>query len=368
MHCVSGKKTLIQGQLWDGAIKLIDSTKRSNWQRDIATILSVYYLINVPGSTSFQSWGNGYYYGSSNTYTYNYYKAGVPMNMAYQPTKMLQVDIGTPKTSISSLIPNPRREFMSYQTTTKVPQNGYTVIGNTSSLRLYHPELSADGYLAVVPSYIYFLQRDPDHRSIPTTPTSCVLAREYTKGLVVYRTNIYGGGDTYGGSVNFLKSNITVQLPVQAGLTFRRVFYNGSLSAPVTSVQLGGYEGAVFVTSITTPTPTSTPSTSQPPSSAPSSTRSPSKYPVSSQFKLAWYFNFSTELSWDFNIYQGPFGSSSNTMFLKSNAKVVNNRLALIINNASTSISRPFASAGIGSWAPHSQVTPLTNHVLLQRS
>jgi len=93
MHCVSGKKTLIQGQLWDGAIKLIDSTKRSNWQRDIATILSVYYLINVPGSTSFQSWGNGYYYGSSNTYTYNYYKAGVPMNMAYQVGSILMIAV-----------------------------------------------------------------------------------------------------------------------------------------------------------------------------------------------------------------------------------------------------------------------------------
>jgi hypothetical protein len=83
-YAALGKKSLIQGQLWDGAIFLADKTKRSNWERDIGTLLAVYYLMNVPGYTSFQSWGNGYYYGSANTASYNYYKAGVPMNMAYQ--------------------------------------------------------------------------------------------------------------------------------------------------------------------------------------------------------------------------------------------------------------------------------------------
>jgi hypothetical protein len=83
-YAALGKKSLIQGQLWDGAIFLADKTKRSNWERDIGTLLAVYYLMNVPGYTSYQSWGNSYVYGSSNTATYNYYKAGVPMNMAYQ--------------------------------------------------------------------------------------------------------------------------------------------------------------------------------------------------------------------------------------------------------------------------------------------
>ena len=83
-YAAIGKKSLIQGQLWDGAVRLADKTKRSNWERDIGTLLAEYYLMNVPGYTSFQSWGNGYYYGSANTFTYNYYKAGVPMNMAYQ--------------------------------------------------------------------------------------------------------------------------------------------------------------------------------------------------------------------------------------------------------------------------------------------
>jgi len=90
-YAAIGKKSLIQGQLWNGAITLEDSKKRANWERDIGTLLAIYYLMNVPGYTSFQSWGNGYYYGSTNTGSHNYHKAGVPMNMAYQVKKHIPI-------------------------------------------------------------------------------------------------------------------------------------------------------------------------------------------------------------------------------------------------------------------------------------
>ena len=54
---------------------------------------------------------------------------------------MLTADIGTPQTSLKNLSYNLNREFMTYQTRTKVPLSDYTVIGNTTSTRLYHPEL-----------------------------------------------------------------------------------------------------------------------------------------------------------------------------------------------------------------------------------
>ena len=281
---------------------------------------------------------------------------------------MLKADIGTPQTSLKNLSYNLNRKFMTYQTRTKVPLSDYTVIGNTTSTRLYHPELSPQGYLDVVPSLVYYLQRGSSHPSIPTTPVSCVLAREYTKGLVIYRTNVYGGGDLYGGSAKFLLTNVTVQLPVIPGFFYRRVLFNGSLSGPVHSVTIGGYEGMVFVSVPSTSAQSSSPrmypsagptlSSTLAPSFATTVSPSglPSQSPISSMFKLAWYYDFSTELSWDFNIYAGPFGSSSNTLFQKSNAKVFKNQLSLTINNASTSTSRPYASGGIGSWAPHSQI------------
>ena len=172
---------------------------------------------------------------------------------------MLKVDIGLPKTSLTSLTSLPHREFMTYQTTTKVPLSGYTVIGNSTSTRLFHPELSPEGYLNVTPSFIYYLQTDPAPRYIATTPLSCVLAREYTKGLVIFRTNVYGGSDVYDGSVNFLQTNVTVQLPPTPGFFYRRVYYNGSLSGPVSSVTIGGYEGIVFVSEPAPPTSSLTP-------------------------------------------------------------------------------------------------------------
>ena len=89
-YAAIGKKSLIQGQLKNGAVRLADKTLRVNWERDIGTVLAIYYMMNVPGYTSFQSWGNGYYYGSTNTGSFNYYKAGVPMNMAYQVSYFLE--------------------------------------------------------------------------------------------------------------------------------------------------------------------------------------------------------------------------------------------------------------------------------------
>ena len=75
-------------------------------------------------------------------------------------------------------------------------------------------------------------------------------------------------------------------------------------------------------------------------------------------YKLNWFYTFpaANELSWHFNVYQGPFGSSSNCYFLKSNAVVSNNQLSLYINRNSNPMNRAFAGAGIGSWSQHSQI------------
>ena len=326
VYAAVNKSTLIQAQvtrgLSYGAINLVDRYAQSSWEYDISASLAQYYLINMPGSTSFQCWGNGYYYGSQNSDLSNFWKAGVPLNMAYQPTSMLSVDIGVPKVSIKDLWPLPsgaKREFMAYQTKTAVPSNSYTVIGNSSQTRLNHPELSPTGYLTMRPSFVYYLQRAADHPQIPQTPLNAVLAREYTKGLVMYRTDVYGG------SLSFLQSSVTFTLPVADGISFRRVYYNGSLGPIATSVTLNGYEGAIFKAQIN---PTSSPtvlSSSSPsaiptfePSSLPSvtpttavptilPTSQPTSTPtsaVSSLFKQKWFYNFSSELSWDFNIYQ----------------------------------------------------------------
>ena len=372
VYAKAGKNALIQGQAWGGARQLTGNNSRTSWERDIATLLSVYYLINMPNTTSFQSWGGSFWYGSSNTESYNYYKAGVPKNIAYQPTDMLKVDIGLPVASMSDLSYRPNREFMAYESTTTVPSNSYTVIGHSNESKVVQENLFApQGYLETLPSFIYYLQREKDHPQIPHTPLSCVLAREYTKGLALYRTDVYGS------SLSFLLTNVTVQLPV--GKMYRRIQYNGNLGPPVTSVKLYGYEGAIFVAFPITSPPSISPSLkpSLAPTAVPSTiptirptynpTLSPTVNPPS-YFTLAWSYNFTNipvysgytpvdVLSWDWNIYNGAFGSSSNDQFIKSNAVVLpGSPLQLLINRATNSAGRLYSSAGIGSWSSHSQI------------
>ncbi len=249
-YAAAGKVNVVQGMIRYGSVRLVNATTPANWQHDLTSLLAQYYLINVPKFTTYQSWGNGYYYGSANTIApYNYHTSGIPMNIAYQPTRMLKVDIGLPKTRAEDLttFPGiasgvPKREFMAYQTRTAKPLNDYTVIGFANESRVVHPEVSSTGYLDVVPSFIYYLQRPAkDHPQIRHTPTECVLAREYTKGLVLYRTDVYGN------SLSFLKSSVVVTLP--KGVNYRRIRFDGSLDPiPVNgTITLHGYEGAIFV-------------------------------------------------------------------------------------------------------------------------
>lgn len=241
-YAAAGKVNVIQGMIRYGAVRLVNATTPANWQHDLTSLLAQYYLINIPKFTTYQSWGNGYYYGSANTLApYNYHTSGIPLNIAFQPTKMLKVDIGIPITKPEELTELGHvREFMAYQTRTNQPLNSYTVIGFTNESRVVHPEVSSFGYLEVIPTYIYYLQRSmKDHPQIK--PTECVLAREYTKGLVLYRTDVYGN------SVTFLKSSVLVTLP--KGKTYRRVNFDGSLD-PVSvngTVTIFGYQGAIFV-------------------------------------------------------------------------------------------------------------------------
>ena len=69
----------------------------SAWQMDIETNLALYYLFNVPNRTYYHSWNQTFRYGSGNTAKDNWQQAGIAKNMAYQPTAMLQIDIGAPE-------------------------------------------------------------------------------------------------------------------------------------------------------------------------------------------------------------------------------------------------------------------------------
>ncbi|MEO2168518.1 MAG: hypothetical protein ABGY42_10440 [bacterium] len=226
-------RNIIQGQTRLGRARQLRNTK-GNWQRDQEALLAQYYLLNVPGKTYFNLWNHSFTYGSNNTDSWLFYRAGIPKNVAYQPSGILGYDIGEPDGTIPEGF-----DALQYMVTTQAG-GSYTIIGDSTDLVLSHPELLPAGEVPVVPSHIFHLQRSPDHPAVPGAPAESVLARRYTNGLVLYRT------DMFGGNTDFMKSKrIRVTLPERM---YRRVKRNGRrLTGCRSVVSLRGYEGAILV-------------------------------------------------------------------------------------------------------------------------
>jgi hypothetical protein len=221
---------------WRGNIPF-ENTQQS-WESSITTGLAMYYLANVPGATSYTSWNKGYSYGSMNTTDYNFYKAGVPKTIAYQPTSMLKIDIGIPASSIQNWqgnIPAPLPYLA------KTSESGYTVIGDSTSTVLTHADIATfeqSGTVPVVPSYLYYAWQSENTIAAGSAryPEQMILARDYTDGLVLYHL------DFFGASADFMNVSHEIELPGY----YQRVNYDGSLEVASNTITLTGYEGVVL--------------------------------------------------------------------------------------------------------------------------
>jgi uncharacterized repeat protein (TIGR01451 family) len=78
-------------------------------------------------------------------------------------------------------------------------------------------------------------------------PPEIVVARKYTKGLVVWRSQRMPNCR----DLNYLNTPLTVQLPG----VYRRVYFDGTLGPPITELALGGNEGAILVDASSTNNP-----------------------------------------------------------------------------------------------------------------
>ncbi|GIV17798.1 MAG: hypothetical protein KatS3mg022_3233 [Armatimonadota bacterium] len=218
---------------------------QETWERKLATLTALYYLIQVPGETYMQWWNSSFYYGSGNTIVntgYNgFWKAGVPRNYAYRPHGLLSTDIGVPENTI----PAGKRpiDILDYAASTIMK------VGDSTSTVFVHPD---KGNIPTVPTYIYILQqidsRNYRYANGGLIPYDAVYARNYTKGIVLYRTLAQYSGlrSGYDGG-----NPVTVQLPD----TYRRVNYDGTLGPPVTEVQIRGFEGIILVKAVQTSNP-----------------------------------------------------------------------------------------------------------------
>lgn len=182
------------------------------WQQDIKTGLALYYLFNVPGQTFYHSWNQSYYYDSGKTKLGNWYQAGVGKNIAYQPTAMLEVDIGIPEAAPEGA------ELVVFDDKGKEADSAATNIGG----------------IPLQPSGWFWLQRSGWFSGFPDQG---VIARRYSEGLVIYR------GIRERNQSDFFSAE---PLDISLGGVYRPVNFDGSLGPGVSHVSLGGYQGMIL--------------------------------------------------------------------------------------------------------------------------
>ncbi|PML56403.1 hypothetical protein [Vibrio lentus] len=199
-----------------------------NWKQDQYSTLAIFYLNYHPKHSYFNQWNSGYVYGSNNTTKDNFWKSGIPKNMAYRPTALLAVDLGSPTHSIPQGF-----EAIPLMLSTSSPQPAdYTIVGNASQEHIEHADLP-NGKVQLLPTHSYFVYQS-DHYAVEGGPQDMVLAREFEHGRVLYRTDFHGqNSDFYSAP----KLSIPLKKPM------RPVDANGDIGDYVNEVKLGGYQG-----------------------------------------------------------------------------------------------------------------------------
>ncbi len=187
-------------------------TSKKAWETDIETGLALYYLFNIPNHTWFNSWNQTWRYGSDNTTTQIWYQDGVPKNLAYHPESILKHDIGIP---------------------TKPPQNTQFVKWIDSPYKKATTTTKL-GEKPLYPANWFWLYKSHAKRD---TPSDGVIARQYTKGLVLYRAYY---------EINYQPYFATPEKSFKLDGQYQRIHFDGSLSQPSDKVTLKGYHGVIL--------------------------------------------------------------------------------------------------------------------------
>ena len=108
----------------------------------------------------------------------------------------------------------------------------FTIIDDSTMNEAIHNDLP-DGVAEIDPTYTYFTYRS-DHDVVQGGQEEMVLAREFTKGRVLYCTDFHGKNADY---FSAPKLTISLEKPM------RPVDSNRNIGDYVTQVEIGGYEG-----------------------------------------------------------------------------------------------------------------------------
>ncbi len=227
----AGQKVIYQATTRYGRVQYFGNTE-DNWKQDQYSALAAFYLNHHPDRSYFNQWNNGYLYGSNNTTGDNFWKAGVPKNIAYQPSSLLAVDLGEP----ANLVPEGAEAMPLMLSTSTPPKSDYTIIGDSTMNKVEHVGLPGD-ITYLYPTYIYFAYRSSTD-IVAQGPSEMVLAREFTNGRVLYRTDFFGKNANY---FSAPKITITLDKPM------RPVDKDGNIGGYVSHIEIGGYEGVFLL-------------------------------------------------------------------------------------------------------------------------
>ena len=209
-----------------GRAQKINNSKE-NWDSDKETSLALFYLVNIPELTSYTAWNGTWIYGSGNTQKMptSYWKAGVPKNLAYLPLSMLKIDIGLPLTH-----QHKNAVYIHWEV------NGNNQFSTQDEKIIIEDQFGQSRELSLLPANWVSLKSvdSPMHQY----DGDVAIGREYSNGLVVYRTMSMSSSD------EFYKAEAReYRLPG----CYKRVGVDGSLAKADRTVSLRGYEGAVLL-------------------------------------------------------------------------------------------------------------------------
>jgi len=72
----TGHDSIVQCQFKRAWAENFGKDNHLHYQHDQESCLAIFYIVNTPGRTFFNSWGNNYWYGSQNTGTWNWFLTG----------------------------------------------------------------------------------------------------------------------------------------------------------------------------------------------------------------------------------------------------------------------------------------------------
>lgn len=224
-----GIGNIIQAQIRDGHVVNFGQTKE-NWQKDHEALVAQAFLLNQPGQTVFSFWTTGYWYGNGLTSDKDFYTAGVPRIVAYYPEPYVDQDLGQP----TNQVPKGKQAAPIFVRR----GDNFIKVGDALSTEFTLPLDGKRRKMKTRPTGMFIAHERAEIDKAKNLRHDVVLGRLYEKGMVLFRSNMYGRDS------RFLKAHlVAVDLPAP----MRRVLPDGTTGPVISQIELSGFEGAILL-------------------------------------------------------------------------------------------------------------------------